>query len=246
MTPTLTVADLFCGAGGFSLGAEMAGLRVVAALNHDANAIACHKLNHPTTDHHEADVWFTTGRELLRLHEEPIDAVVASPTCTHHSRAKGGQPLDRGLRSQPDAVVHYAREINPRVIVVENVPEYQDYCGLYEVGDLVVHIRRRNGKWCRPTRAQLERLVGTLPPRAGDPAQAEWTRQARALGLRVRVVPAREPGWADLARLRKLQFRPGWRPEFGRVRRADTPARPRTPARATPTAPLFAGSNAAK
>ena len=53
----LLYIDLFCGAGGTSTGVEMAKLdnsqcaKVIACVNHDANAIASHLANHPDAKH---------------------------------------------------------------------------------------------------------------------------------------------------------------------------------------------------
>ena len=58
----LLYIDLFCGAGGTSTGVEHAKLdgtkcaRVVACVNHDANAIASHQANHPDTLHFTEDI----------------------------------------------------------------------------------------------------------------------------------------------------------------------------------------------
>ena len=54
--------DLFCGAGGTSTGVEAARLhgeqvaKVIACVNHDANAIASHAANHPDALHFVEDI----------------------------------------------------------------------------------------------------------------------------------------------------------------------------------------------
>ena len=89
--------DNFAGGGGASTGIEMAiGRSVVIAINHDPDAIAMHKANHPGTKHYCEDVWEV----------DPVDACggksVAlawfSPDCKHFSRAKGGKPVDKNIR----------------------------------------------------------------------------------------------------------------------------------------------------
>lgn len=47
----LTAVDLFCGAGGSTTGAEMAGVNVILAVNHWRVAIYSHQANHPHTRH---------------------------------------------------------------------------------------------------------------------------------------------------------------------------------------------------
>ncbi|MEV4737154.1 MULTISPECIES: DNA cytosine methyltransferase [unclassified Microbacterium] len=80
----LTVTDLFCGAGGSSSGLVEAGYRVVIAANHWALAIESHQINHPATDHSQADISQVDPRYFPRT-----DVLWASPECTNHSIAKG-------------------------------------------------------------------------------------------------------------------------------------------------------------
>lgn len=87
---TITVTDMFCGAGGSSTGAVKAGAEVQLAINHWARAIETHNTNHPNTTHvltdiSRADPWRYPSTTIL----------VASPECTNHTLAKGKQR--RGL-----------------------------------------------------------------------------------------------------------------------------------------------------
>ncbi|KQQ65725.1 DNA cytosine methyltransferase [Microbacterium sp. Leaf320] len=80
----LTVTDLFCGAGGSSSGLVAAGYRVVIAANHWALAIESHQINHPETDHSQADISQVDPRYFPKTH-----VLWGSPECTNHSIAKG-------------------------------------------------------------------------------------------------------------------------------------------------------------
>ncbi|MBN7792406.1 DNA cytosine methyltransferase [Microbacterium esteraromaticum] len=80
----LTVTDLFCGAGGSSSGLVEAGYKVVIAANHWALAIESHQVNHPETDHSQADISQVDPRYFPRTH-----VLWGSPECTNHSIAKG-------------------------------------------------------------------------------------------------------------------------------------------------------------
>lgn len=80
----LTVTDLFCGAGGSSSGLVAAGYKIVIAANHWAKAIESHQLNHPETDHSDADISQVNPGYFPRT-----DILWASPECTNHSVAKG-------------------------------------------------------------------------------------------------------------------------------------------------------------
>ncbi len=80
----LTVTDLFCGAGASSSGLVEAGYRVVIAANHWAPAIESRQVNHPETDHSQADISQADPRYFPRTH-----VLWGSPECTNHSIAKG-------------------------------------------------------------------------------------------------------------------------------------------------------------
>lgn len=80
----LTVTDLFCGAGGSSSGLVEAGYRVVIAANHWATAIESHQINHPDTDHSQADISQVNPAYFPKTH-----VLWGSPECTNHSIAKG-------------------------------------------------------------------------------------------------------------------------------------------------------------
>jgi DNA (cytosine-5)-methyltransferase 1 len=81
---TLTVTDMFCGAGGSSQGAELAGGQLRLGLNHNALAIATHNTNFPHADHDCADVSQTDPRRY-----PTTDILLASPECTEWTSANG-------------------------------------------------------------------------------------------------------------------------------------------------------------
>lgn len=116
------VVDLFAGGGGASAGIEQAiGRHVDVAINHDEEAIGMHEANHPQTHHYRADIWgvgpitVTRGRHVGLLH--------ASPDCTDHSQAKGGQPRRQEIRSLAWVVHRWAGRVKPDVITLENVEQ---------------------------------------------------------------------------------------------------------------------------
>lgn len=74
------IVDNFAGGGGAGLGIERAlGRPVDHALNHDAEAIAMHRINHPGTEHHHNDVWEVDLRDITK--SRPIDLAWFSPDC---------------------------------------------------------------------------------------------------------------------------------------------------------------------
>ena len=127
------IIDCFAGGGGASVGIEMAlGRQVDIAINHDPQAIKMHKVNHPDTLHLTEDIFkvdlqkYVAGRHVALM--------LASPDCTSHSKAKGGQPRKKGLRILPWAVYKHAKAILPDVIIMENVEEIQQWGPLDEKG----------------------------------------------------------------------------------------------------------------
>jgi DNA (cytosine-5)-methyltransferase 1 len=84
-----TITDLFCGAGGSSIGAEMAGGELRLALNHWERAIETHATNFQHADHDCNDVAALTTAQIRRYPH--TDILLASPECTNHSLAKGSR-----------------------------------------------------------------------------------------------------------------------------------------------------------
>lgn len=128
---TATVTDLFCGAGGSSLGAEAAGAELVMAANHWATAIEVHQAHFPNAGHDCADISQADPRRYPRT-----DILLASPECTNHSQARGvsRRQQDPTLWDAPDPaaersratmwdVVRFAEQMHYTAIVVENVVE---------------------------------------------------------------------------------------------------------------------------
>jgi DNA (cytosine-5)-methyltransferase 1 len=87
---TATVDDLFCGAGGSSLGAEHAGVRLRLGLDHWDRAIETHATNFQHADHDCADVSALTTSQIRR-YITGSDLLLASPECVNHSLAKGAR-----------------------------------------------------------------------------------------------------------------------------------------------------------
>ncbi len=98
------VIDNFAGGGGASSGIEQAiGRPIDIAVNHSRAAIAMHQANHPETRHYCEDVWEVDPRQACG--SRPVGLVWFSPDCTHHSRAKGGQPRSREIRGLAHVVI---------------------------------------------------------------------------------------------------------------------------------------------
>lgn len=126
LPPDELVVDNFAGGGGASTGIEAAiGRPVDIAINHDAAAIAMHRANHPETKHFQENIWEVDPREACG--SRPVGLAWFSPDCTHFSRAKGTQPLKNEIRALAWVVIRWAKAVKPRVIVLENVEEFQTW-----------------------------------------------------------------------------------------------------------------------
>jgi len=120
------IVDSFAGGGGASLGIKRAlGRGPDVAINHDAAAIAMHAANHPETVHFTEDVWKVSPRKVTRGRR--VGLLWASPDCKHFSRAKGSKPVEKNIRSLAWVVVRWAEQCEPRVIVLENVREFEEW-----------------------------------------------------------------------------------------------------------------------
>lgn len=134
------IVDLFCGAGGFSEGAEQAKFMgkkntvIIAGINHDKKAIYSQAKNHPLAYYTDEDIRFAHLEpiiELVNLLRQrypncPI-FVWSSLECTNHSNAKGGLPRDPDSRALPWEMYRYIEAINPDGIWFENVKEFAEW-----------------------------------------------------------------------------------------------------------------------
>ncbi len=154
------IVDNFAGGGGASSGIEAAiGRPVDFAINHDPEAIAMHRINHPRTHHFCGSVWdvnpvgLTGGR--------PVGLGWFSPDCTFHSKARGGKPFrDRDLARRRRGLANLiprwaATSAAPRVICLENVEEFADWGPLLPDGKICP---QRRGLLFRRWHKQLENL----------------------------------------------------------------------------------------
>ena len=136
------IIDCFAGGGGASVGIEMAlGRKVDIAINHDPEAIRMHTVNHPSTIHLTEDIFKVDLTKYVG--DKHVSLMWASPDCTSHSKAKGGQPRENGLRILPWAVYKHARDIQPDVLIMENVEEIQKWGPLDDKG---YPIKEREGE----------------------------------------------------------------------------------------------------
>lgn len=154
----LNTVDLFCGAGGASTGMELALSRLNLrhkglAINHWSVAVDTMKRNHPDIDTMLMKIEDAVPADLVP--GGVVDLLWASPSCTHHSRAKGGKPRSNQLRAQPELVFTWLDQLYVRRIIIENVPEFVEWGPLTKDGK---PIKRMKGacfqKWVEAIEAR--------------------------------------------------------------------------------------------
>lgn len=120
------IVDNFAGGGGASTGIELALGRIVnIAVNHDAAAIRMHRTNHPFTVHYQESIWDVDPERVCEGH--PVCLAWFSPDCKHFSKAKGSALVDRKIRGLAWITLRWAGTVRPRVIILENVEEFQTW-----------------------------------------------------------------------------------------------------------------------
>lgn len=162
----LLYIDLFCGAGGTSTGVENARYadeqcaKVVACVNHDANAIASHAANHPDALHFTEDIrtlelspLVSHVKRMKKIYPDALIVLWASLECTNFSKAKGGQPRDADSRTLAEHLFRYIEAIDPDYIQIENVEEFMSWGDMDEKGHPISKDKGRcYEKWKRNVR----------------------------------------------------------------------------------------------
>lgn len=138
--------DMFCGAGGFSLGLSRAGFKIVAAIDNNPDAIRTYRLNHPEIPDEaiiEDEIQSDARRVKLKqlrglLNGQELDLLVGGPPCqgysmmgnrVPHKYENGDKSFGADYKFTEDkrnhlfkAMLKVTRELKPRYVVIENVP----------------------------------------------------------------------------------------------------------------------------
>jgi DNA (cytosine-5)-methyltransferase 1 len=120
----LSIIDLYCGVGGFSLGAARAGFKIAGAIDNDPITIETHKQNFPKTNHLQLNLSKVTGKTLVKklgVKKTDITGIIGGPPC------QGFSTIGKNHISDPrnDLFIQFYRLVNqvkPKFFVCENVP----------------------------------------------------------------------------------------------------------------------------
>lgn len=124
----LRTLDLFCGGGGSSWGAQAAGAEIVCGVDAWEIATKTYEANFKNAIGYKLTLDENSGPSLLNDLGK-IDLILASPECTNHTCAKGNRPRDESSKKTARYVINFARELNPRWIVLENVVSMRKWHG---------------------------------------------------------------------------------------------------------------------
>ncbi|MCB6947024.1 DNA cytosine methyltransferase [Roseburia faecis] len=192
------VVDNFAGGGGASTGIELAtGYSVDIAINHDPEAIKMHKVNHPNTKHYCENVWEVDPVKACKGH--PVGLAWFSPDCKHFSKAKGGKPVEKNIRGLAWVVLKWAALVRPRVIMLENVEEFQTWGPCIPIRDkdtgrVIVSMVGRHDREKNEPRTRVadpgevvpvDRQIFQPDPKRSGQTYKKWRKQLEALGYEI-------------------------------------------------------------
>jgi DNA (cytosine-5)-methyltransferase 1 len=192
------IVDNFAGGGGASTGIEMAtGYSVDIAINHDPEAIKMHKTNHPNTKHYCENVWEVDPVKACNGH--PVGLAWFSPDCKHFSKAKGGKPVEKNIRGLAWVVLKWAALVRPRVIMLENVEEFQTWGPCIPIRDkdtgrVIVNMAGRHDREKNESRTRVadpgevvpvDRQIFQPDPKRSGQTYKKWRKQLEALGYEI-------------------------------------------------------------
>lgn len=115
-----TAIDLFCGAGGFSLGLKMAGFTVTGAIDNDARAVETYKHNLGKIAHHADARSFDVSILQSDSSSDSPTVVVGGPPCQGFSLQRRGSRSDE-RNGLVQVFLDTAVLLKPRFFVLENV-----------------------------------------------------------------------------------------------------------------------------
>lgn len=158
----LKAVDLFCGAGGFTVGLTNAGIDVCLGLDINAEAVAVYNANHdhPAVVHDISDVLGTI--ELIR-NVGTIDIVAGSSPCQEFSLS--GKQQEGELASLTLDFGKVVRAVHPNVFVLENVPNivhseaYKLMQAMLIEAGYSITVLVMNSKYCRTAQCRRRAIV---------------------------------------------------------------------------------------
>ena len=124
---SFNVLDLFCGAGGLSLGFKNAGFKIVGGVEFDKAAMETHKFNFDR----KKDALFEYCGDISQINDQEIheikdkvDVIIGGPPCQGFSNGNRQQKLEDDPRNNLFfEYIRFVKIIGPKVFLIENVPQ---------------------------------------------------------------------------------------------------------------------------
>jgi DNA (cytosine-5)-methyltransferase 1 len=132
--------DMFCGAGGSSLGAREGGAKIVGGVDLWGPAVESFRLNFPEAHVFQQDLRILTPEDVLAK-TGPIDLLISSPECTHHTCARGSKPRSEESKDTAFQVIRYAEVMKPRWITLENVVHMKPWGRYKELMEELIRLK---------------------------------------------------------------------------------------------------------
>ena len=114
-----TAIDLFCGAGGSTLGFKMAGFEVILAVDNNEVSLSSYQVNHPEVETSLMDIMELNAKDLPKA-----DVILGSTPCQEFSIANIKRNYDMDLTHHFLKIIH---DYKPKYWVLENVPGIAPY-----------------------------------------------------------------------------------------------------------------------
>lgn len=119
-----SVLDTFAGAGGFSLGFQLAGAKVIGAIEMDSWACETFKFNHPDATVMQGDITTITDEQILNAFGKfNPDIILGGPPCQGFSVCTKNNGDHKDPRNSLfEEFIRVGRLLKPKVMIMENVP----------------------------------------------------------------------------------------------------------------------------
>lgn len=124
----LKAIDLFCGAGGLTLGLQQAGFEVIGAVEILPIAAETYKKNHPKVDLQTSDIRDLSPELLMKkwdLKKGELDLIAGCPPCQGFSSIRTRNKSSSVEDARNDLVFEYIKFVQvflPKAVMMENVP----------------------------------------------------------------------------------------------------------------------------
>jgi DNA (cytosine-5)-methyltransferase 1 len=121
----LRVVDLFCGAGGLSLGFAQAGFEIALAVDKDEDSCKTYQANHPKVVVEKIDISKVTSEHIANIVDGHVDVIIGGPSCQGFSTAgrKSGWVREDDERNKLwSHMFGLVKTLKPRAFLLENVP----------------------------------------------------------------------------------------------------------------------------